>query len=61
MDLNDLKTPEDLALEWGLTSRRVQILCKEGRIKGAVKKGHQWLLPAEVERPARKKSGPKQK
>ena len=25
MDLNDLKTPEDLALEWGLTARRVQI------------------------------------
>lgn len=59
MDLNDLKTPEDLALEWGLTARRVQILCKEGRIKGAVKKGRQWLLPAEVERPERRKSGPK--
>lgn len=59
MDLNELKTPEDLALEWGLTARRVQILCKEGRLKGAVKKGRQWLLPAEVGRPERRKSGPK--
>ena len=61
MDLNDLKTPEDLAIEWGLTSRRVQIMCKEGRIKGAVKKGRQWLIPAEVKRPELLNRGPKPK
>ena len=60
MNINDLKTPEDLALEWGLTARRVQYLCREGRIEGAVKKGRQWLLPADAKKPARQKSGPKQ-
>jgi len=60
MNINDLKTPEDLAIEWGLTVRRVQYLCQEGRIEGAVKKGRQWLLPADAKRPERQKSGPKQ-
>ena len=60
MNINDLKTPEDLALEWGLTARRVQYLCQEGRIEGAVKKGRQWLLPADAKKPERQKSGPKQ-
>lgn len=60
MNIKDLKTPEDLAVEWGLTVRRVQYLCQEGRIEGAVKKGRQWLLPADAKRPERQKSGPKQ-
>ena len=60
MNINDLKTPEDLALEWGLTARRVQYLCQEGRIEDAVKKGRQWLLPADAKKPERQKSGPKQ-
>ena len=60
MNINDLKTPEDLAIEWGLTARRVQYLCQEGRIEGAVKKGRQWLLPADAKKPERQKSGPKQ-
>ena len=60
MNINDLKTPEDLANEWGLTVRRVQYLCQEGRIEGAVKKGRQWLLPADVKKPERLKTGPKQ-
>ena len=60
MNINDLKTPEDLALEWGLTARWVQYLCREGRIEGAVKKGRQWLLPADAKKPERQKSGPKQ-
>ena len=59
MDLNELKTPEDLAIEWGLTARRVQFLCQEGRIEGAVKKGRQWLLPSDAKKPERLKTGPK--
>ena len=59
MDISELKTPEDLAVEWNLSLRRIQVMCKEGQIKGAVKKGNQWLLPTDVKRPARKKTGPK--
>lgn len=29
----------------GLTSRRIQQMCKEGKIPGAVKKGKEWLIP----------------
>ena len=59
MNIKDLKTPEDLALEWGLTVRRIQFMCQQGRIEGAVKKGRQWLIPSDVVRPKRLKTGPK--
>ena len=29
----------------GITVRRVQQMCKQGEISGAVKKGHSWLIP----------------
>lgn len=61
MNINDWKTSDELAEEWGLTSRRVQIMCKEGRLIGAVKKGHQWMIPADVKRPEKLRSGPKVK
>lgn len=38
MNINDLNTLEDLAIEWGLTVRCVQYLCQDERIEGAVKK-----------------------
>jgi hypothetical protein len=59
MNINELKTPEDLAVEWNLSLRRVQVMFKEGQIEGAVKKGNQWLAPNDVKRPARRKTGPK--
>ena len=34
----------EIAKIWGITVRRVQILCKEGRIEGVVNKGI-WLIP----------------
>lgn len=35
---------------WNVSPRRVQILCKEGRVEGAVFKGV-WLIPAEAKKP----------
>ena len=61
MNINEWKTAEEMAAEWGLTSRRIQIMCKEGRLEGAVKKGHQWLIPANVIRPENMRTGPKPK
>ena len=29
----------------GITVRRVQQMCKQGEISGAVKEGHSWLIP----------------
>ncbi len=38
----------DAAEKMGLTSRRIQQMCKEGKISGAVKKGREWLIPNSV-------------
>jgi len=53
-------TAQEAADKWGITRRRVQILCAEGRIEGATKMANLWVLPKDAEKPedARKyKSG----
>ena len=40
----------EVAKKWGITARRVQILCKEGRVEGAVYKGI-WLIPDDAKKP----------
>lgn len=40
---------------WNLTERRVAGLCKDGEIKGAIKEGKAWLIPADAEKPADKR------
>ncbi len=43
-------TTSETAERWGITSRRVQVLCKEGRVDGAVYKGV-WLIPEDAKKP----------
>ncbi len=45
--------------KWGITVRRIQVLCVEGRIPGAVKIGSYWAIPVDAEKPSdqRIKSG----
>ena len=47
------------AEKWGISIRRVQVLCSEERIPGAQKIGYSWIIPADAEKPkdARVKSG----
>ena len=45
-------TTTEMAKIWGLSSRRIGVLCSEGRIDGAIKKGTMWLLPADANKPA---------
>ncbi len=44
---------------WGISPRRIQILCKEKRISGAFFVGNSWAIPEDAEKPkdARVKSG----
>lgn len=44
---------------WGISIRRIQVLCTEGRIPGAMKIGSYWAIPADAEKPKdqRVKSG----
>ena len=46
-----IKTKE-AAERWGLTSRRVSELCKQGKITNARKDGKAWLIPADTPKPA---------
>lgn len=52
-------TIQDAANKWGISSRRIQVLCSEGRLPGAIKFGRQWAIPVDAKKPndARIKSG----
>lgn len=40
-----------MAEKWGISGRRIQRLCAEERIPGAVKIGSYWAVPADAEKP----------
>ena len=44
-------TTAEQAPKWGVSQRRVAILCKEGRVEGAVLKGKTWLIPSSAKKP----------
>ena len=50
-----LITVKEAAEKWGVTPRRVQSLCKEGRIKGATRWERTWMIPAHAVLPKGKK------
>ena len=47
------------AEKWGISTRRIQILCGEGRIPGAMRIGAFWAIPDDSAKPtdARIKNG----
>ena len=49
----------EVAAKWGLSPRRVSVLCNENRIPGAQRAGSRWIIPEDAEKPAdaRIKSG----
>ena len=42
----------EAAEKWGISHRRVNVLCNEGRITGAQRAGSRWIIPADAEKPA---------
>ena len=46
-----MKTCKQLALEWKLSERTVNDLCKKGKIDGAVKVGRMWQIPDDAKKP----------
>lgn len=44
-------TANQAAHKWGISQRRVQILCAEGRIPGVFKLGETWAIPTSSEKP----------
>ena len=40
------------AEKWGISNRRIQTLCNENRIEGAVRIGHSWAIPDDTPKPS---------
>lgn len=59
--MKQLLSVQAVAKKWSITPRRVQILCTEGRIDGAVKESGVWFIPASTSKPARQKKIAKNK
>jgi hypothetical protein len=47
------------AEKWGISDRRVRVLCSEGKIPGAVKQGKSYGIPADARKPADGRERPK--
>ena len=41
----------EAAEKWGISARRVHVLCAEGKIDGVVRKGNLYMIPAGVAKP----------
>ena len=40
------------AEKWGLSTRRVRVLCAQGKIDGVIRKGKLYMIPANAQKPA---------
>lgn len=49
--MNGFITVQEVAEKWNVTPRQVQILCKEGRITGAMRMSRIWVIPENAEKP----------
>ena len=47
----EYKSVAQIAEQWGISDRRVRILCQQGKIDGVIRKGRTWLIPADAEKP----------
>ena len=45
-------TVKQASEKWGISDRRVRILCTEGKIAGAYQEGRGWKIPMDAKKPA---------
>ena len=45
-------TVKEAAAKWGISDRRIRVLCSEGKIPGAYQEGRGWKIPIDAEKPA---------
>ena len=48
--MNYIKVSE-AAAKWGISARRVRLLCEQGRIAGVERKGNLYMIPEDAEQP----------
>ena len=44
-------TVKQAAGKWGISDRRIRVLCSEGKIPGAFQEGRGWKIPVDAEKP----------
>ena len=44
-------TVKQAAEKWGISDRRVRILCAEGKVSGVIREGRRWMIPADTGKP----------
>ena len=44
-------TVKEAAEKWGISDRRVRVLCTQGKIPGAYQEGRGWKIPVDAEKP----------
>ena len=54
-------TVTQAAQKWGISPRRVRLLCAKGEIAGVTRKGNLYLIPASAEKPLDKRQLPHKK
>lgn len=54
----DYITTKEAAEKWNISERRVQVLCRQGKVKGVVRLGWAWAIPKNTNKPkdSRKKA-----
>lgn len=49
--MREYMTIKEASQKWGITVRRIQVLCSTKRIPGTVRFGRAWAIPIEAEKP----------
>jgi len=58
--MKEYKTTAEKAAEWGVTPYHAQLLCRKGKIEGAIKRAGTWFIPDDTPSPVKyMKSGAK--
>lgn len=42
---------DEVASLWGISPRRLQVLCAEGKVEGATRFGRAWMIPKDAQKP----------
>ena len=43
---------KEMSERWGISERRIRVLCRNGKIDGAVLEGKTWRIPSDAKKPA---------
>ena len=49
--MNGYLNISEIVEKWGIKERRINTLCLEGRIEGAIKFGNTWAIPEDAKKP----------